>query len=174
MQSCGQTIIDVYTELSTGGLSRTARTLHLLGVRQQFQHVASQHSTRQGNAISSMRTFFASLTFRAAPEGQGLPRHNLPSPSSRNAQRASCPSHSQSDPHIHKFIHWCFPRSRYATEMYPMQSCDINTDIEFFRALKHNYTRAKGRLKWWFSFKIPVALRFVKVRHAVHILSYEV
>jgi hypothetical protein len=71
---------------------------------------------------------------------------------------------TQSGQHNHHFIHWCIPWSRYATRMSHLQSCQIYSDVEFFRALNERYVQPKRRYQALMSFKKPVSLRFVKFR----------
>jgi hypothetical protein len=78
------------------------------------------------------------------------------------AGKQQCNLQTQSNQHKHHFIHWCIPWSRYATRMSALQSCQLRTDIDFFRALKQHYVHSKELYKKILSFKKPIALRFVK------------
>jgi hypothetical protein len=162
-QSCGQTITDNYTELSLGGLRAKEKQLTLLSVRQQFQQAASQNSPRSSIA-SSIRGFFSFLTVPTASNNAQLPQHQTAVPNASNATAKSCTLQTQSGQHNHHFIHWCIPWSRYATRMSHLQSCQIYSDLDFFRALKKRYLQSKRHYQSLMSFKKPVALRFVKFR----------
>jgi hypothetical protein len=165
-QSCGQTITDEYTALSLGGLHNKERQLRLLSVQQQFQQAASQNS-RRGSITLSMQNFFSFFALPTRSNDSQLPQHQTSVASTGNAT-GSCTAQTQSGQHSHHFIHWCIPWKRYATRMSPLQSCQIYSDIDFFRALKQHYARSKRGYQMLLSFKKPVALRFVKAGYSTN------
>jgi hypothetical protein len=152
-------------ELSAGGISSKQRQLRLLSVRQRFEQAASQNS-KQGNRFSSVQNFLASFTRPAASSNAQLPQHQPPGHMPAIAQDKNCNTQTRGGQHNHNFVHWCIPSSRYATHMLPLQSCQINSDLDFFVALKERYNQSKRKYQTLLSLKKPVALRFVKVRHA--------
>jgi hypothetical protein len=160
-QSCGQTITDNYTEMSPGGLRAKEQQLTLLSVRQQYQQAASQNSQRS-SITSSIRGFFSFFTVPTASNNAQLQQHQTAVSNAGNATGNSCTMQTQSGQHNHHFIHWCIPWSRYATRMSHLQSCQIYSDVDFFRALNERYVQSKRRYQALMSFKKPVALRFVK------------
>jgi hypothetical protein len=163
-QSCGKTLVDAYSEVSIGGLDSKLKQLRLLIVRQQHQHTASQGNSKQENRISVAKHYFLSFIGRIPSKDARLPlpQHHTSKRYPEENQTSSCKTIAPSHVHIHKFVHWCIPRSRHATHMFPLKSCHITTDVAFFRTLKERYIHLK-EYQTWLSFKRPVALRFVKV-----------
>jgi len=159
-QSCGETIIDNYRDLSKDAASNILRQLRLLSVRQIYQQAASQQSQRKRTSFS-FRGLLASFTSKTTPKGQ-LPQHEPVHQKGNNLCSGPCDMQTQTNQHEHHFIHWCIPWSRYAIRMSALQSCKFKTDVDFFRALKQRYEQSKKRYKRLLSFKKATALRFVK------------
>lgn len=140
------------------------RHLGLLAVRQHYQQAASRHSTKRAGLVPFVKVIFEALAVRKTSKDSQLPHHRVSSQNSRDTHSSDCALQSQPGSHVHNFIHWCVPHSQYATLMFPLQCCNIKTDVDFFRALNNLYARSRTRYQALLSFKKPVALRFVKVR----------
>jgi hypothetical protein len=148
--------------LSAESAYNRSRQLRLLSVRQMYQQAASQHSPRSYSTFT-VRRFLSYFTGTEASSNIPLPQHQPPDPTANNVATKQCITQSGSVQHKHHFIHWCIPWSRYAVRMSPLQSCQIRSDLDFFKLLKQRYLQSKGRYKMFLSFKKPTALRFVKV-----------
>jgi hypothetical protein len=157
-------VLDEYIELRPGGLIDKERELRLLAMQQNYQHAASRHSAKQGGVIYRVRGFLTTFTQAAASGDLHLP---TAMPISRDTRSKACTNQNQSGTHVHNFIHWCIPRSQYATRMFPLKACQINGDMDFFRALNKLYRDSSNRIQMLLSFKKPIALRFVKVSRLV-------
>ncbi|KAH8636771.1 hypothetical protein IG631_08606 [Alternaria alternata] len=159
---CGKTIVDSYAPLSAESAHNRSQQLRLLSVRQMYQQAASQHSPRSYSTFT-VRRFLSYFTGTEASSNIPLPQHQPPDPTANNVATKQCITQSGSVQHKHHFIHWCIPRSRYAVRMSPLQSCQIRSDLDFFKLLIQRYLQSKGRYKMFLSFKKPTALRFVKL-----------
>jgi hypothetical protein len=133
----------------------------MMSARARYYDTAPSHTGKRGLS-GIINDFFRSNAAMSSNEvlpQQQRTHHGVPT----SGNQDMCTKHPQSDPGGHRYLHWCFPWTRYSVRMHPLRMCHIYSDMDFFAALKTRYDATRTRSRRWLSFKKPTALRFVKV-----------
>ncbi|TLD11880.1 hypothetical protein PspLS_11300 [Pyricularia sp. CBS 133598] len=114
--------------------------------------------------ISSLCQDVANLVRSATTGTARLPRHNQSGAGSDHSRLGMCPStlsSIQQGPGEHNFVLLCVPFMRHGAKLFQPETCTINSDREFFKALRYHYRHGRGSAAWSRLRKVR-SLRFVK------------
>ncbi|KAI0137843.1 hypothetical protein F4776DRAFT_621371 [Hypoxylon sp. NC0597] len=146
---CGLTISDDYIELQPGALNRLQELLYRYGKPSEQQE---PFDVDNGPDIANGGIYMGQLWQQLKAS---LPGRNRGPILSRQRQDKStspkfgvCPKRPVAALADHLFILLCIPFRRWGTKLQQADTCDINSDREFFKALNYYYQMKRSRSKW--------------------------
>ncbi|KAI1459953.1 hypothetical protein F4805DRAFT_419303 [Annulohypoxylon moriforme] len=148
---CGRTILDDYIELQPGALDRLQKLLDQYGAT---PGTAKPRDTDNGpNPPSNPRSFPGFQLWQQLKGSlqKNHKSHKLPyhrQGKGTGSKLSACFNQSVLGPTSHLFVLMCIPFQLYGTRLQQEDTCSIDSDREFFRALKNYYNVQRGRYDW--------------------------
>lgn len=182
-KKCGRNIVDDYLTPTPQSLSGT-ESVHTISDYGAFTRyvkaglpreesvwykskVTASPSPRKASwTVSNLYRGLSNLATSVAKGTARLPRHNQAGATSDHGRLGMCPPTLpgiQQGPVQHKFVLLCVPFMRHGAKLFQPETCTINSDREFFQAVRHHYRQGRGSTAWSRLRKVR-SLKFVKVR----------
>ncbi|KAI7913288.1 hypothetical protein M9X92_009541 [Pyricularia oryzae] len=178
---CGRNIVDDYLTPTPQSLSGT-ESVHTISDYGAFTRYVKAGLPREGSVwykskvtaspsprkaswtVSNLYRGLSNLATSVAKGTARLPRHNQAGATSDHGRLGMCPPTLpgiQQGPVQHKFVLLCVPFMRHGAKLFQPETCTINSDREFFQAVRHHYRQGRGSTAWSRLRKVR-SLKFVK------------
>ncbi|QBZ55162.1 hypothetical protein PoMZ_00055 [Pyricularia oryzae] len=181
---CGRNIVDDYLTPTPQSLSGTesVHRLHAISdygdftryVKAGLPHeervcykskvTASPSPQTASWTVSGLYRGLSNLATSVAKGTARLPRHNQAGATSDHGRLGMCPPTLpgiQQGPVQHNFVLLCVPFMRHGAKLFQPETCTINSDREFFQAVRYHYRQGRGSTAWSRLRKVR-SLKFVK------------
>ncbi|KAL5888219.1 hypothetical protein ACKVWC_003488 [Pyricularia oryzae] len=181
---CGRNIVDDYLTPTPQSLSGTesVHRLHAISDYGAFTRYVKAGLPREERVcykskvtaspspqtaswtVSGLYRGLSNLATSVAKGTARLPRHNQAGATSDHGRLGMCPPTLpgiQQGPVQHNFVLLCVPFMRHGAKLFQPETCTINSDREFFQAVRYHYRRGRGSTAWSRLRKVR-SLKFVK------------
>ncbi|KAI1418484.1 hypothetical protein F5Y13DRAFT_149249 [Hypoxylon sp. FL1857] len=143
-------LYDDYIELQPGALDRLQELLNQYG--KPLEPIEPFDIDNGPDTPARLGTELRQLWRQlktSLPGGNGIPRLPYTRQGRGTGQKFGvCPKIPINTPANHLFLLMCMPFRRWGTKLQQADTCDINSDQEFFQALKYYYNVRRSRSKW--------------------------